>query len=87
MTTVVTCSNPAEAMLLKSLLEANEIPAYVPQELTTQAALDFAGSGIRVQVDDENAAAAKKILEEAQSADLSGDAIEGERDDEEDKSR
>ena len=39
------CSNPAEAMLLKSLLEANNIPAYVPQELTTQAALDFAGSG------------------------------------------
>lgn len=66
MTTVTTCSNPAEAMLLKSLLEANGIAAYVPEELTTQAAVDFAGSGIRVQVDEENLATAQKIIAEAE---------------------
>jgi hypothetical protein len=68
MVTVTTCSNPAEAMLLKSMLEANGIPAYVPEELTAQSAVDFAGSGIRVRVDDENLETAKKILEEAESA-------------------
>lgn len=68
MTTVVTCSNPAEAMLVKSLLEANNIPAYVPDELTAQAAPHFSGSGIRVQVDAENADAAKRILDEAEQA-------------------
>lgn len=49
-------------MLLKSLLEANDIPTYVPEELTTQSAVNYAGSGLRVQVDDENAEAAKRIL-------------------------
>jgi hypothetical protein len=63
MTTVATCSNDAEAMLLKSLLEANEIPAYVPGELTTQSALDYAGSGIRVCVDEENVEAARRIID------------------------
>lgn len=66
MTTVTTCSNPAEAMLLKSVLEANQIPAYVPEELTSQSAVDFAGSGIRVQVDDENAMAAQRVLAETE---------------------
>lgn len=76
MTTVTTCSNPAEAMLLKSLLEANGVPAYVPEELTAQSAVDFAGSGIRVRVDDENAIAAKRILDEAESgaADENGES-------------
>jgi hypothetical protein len=87
MTTVTTCSNPAEAMLLKTMLEAHDIPAYVPEELTAQAAVDFAGSGIRVQVDEENLAAARKVLEEAQSEDLTEEAIEGERADEEKPAR
>lgn len=66
MTTVATCSNPAEAMLLKSLLEANEIEAYVPDELTAQSAPHFSGSGIRVQVEDQHADAAKRILADAE---------------------
>ena len=69
MTTVATCSNPAEAMLLKSLLEANEIAAYVPDELTAQSAPHFSGSGIRVQVEDQHADTAKRILEEAEETD------------------
>ena len=68
MTTVATCSNPAEAMLLKSLLEANDITAYVPEELTAQSAPHFSGSGIRVQVDDQHAETAKRLLEEAENA-------------------
>ena len=69
MTTVATCSNPAEAMLLKSLLEANEITAYVPDELTAQSAPHFSGSGIRIQVDDQHADTARRILAEAEEAD------------------
>jgi hypothetical protein len=65
MTTVATCSNPAEAMLLKSLLEANDITAYVPDELTAQSAPHFSGSGIRIQVDDQHAETARRILDEA----------------------
>jgi hypothetical protein len=67
MITVATCSNPAEAMLLKSLLQANNIEAYVPDELTAQSAPHFSGSGIRVQVQEQQAEAAKRILDEAES--------------------
>ncbi len=68
MTTVATCSNPAEAMLLKSVLEANNISAYVPGELTAQASPDFSGAGIRVEVEDEHAEEAKRLLAEAEKA-------------------
>lgn len=68
MITVATCSNPAEAMLLKSLLEANDITAYAPDELTAQSAPHFSGSGIRIQVDDHQAAAAQRVLAEAETS-------------------
>jgi hypothetical protein len=80
MTTVATCSNPAEAMLLKSLLEANEIAAYVPDELTAQSAPHFSGSGIRVQVEDQHADTAKRILEEAEATGAETDDEESEDD-------
>lgn len=75
MTTVVTCSNPAEAMLLKSLLEANAIPAFVPDELTAQSAPNFSASGIHIQVPDEHLETARRILNEAETtpADEEGD--------------
>ena len=77
MTTVTTCSNPAEAMLLKSLLEANGIPAFVPDELSAQTAPNFAGSGLHLQVADEHAATAKRILDEAdQSSGAEEDAAD-----------
>lgn len=68
MITVTTCSNPAEAMLLKSLLEANDIPAFVPDELSAQTAPNFAGSGLHLQVADEHAEAARKLLEDARNS-------------------
>ena len=80
MTTVATCSNPAEAMLLKSLLEANDISAYVPDELTAQSAPHFSGSGIRVQVDDAHAETAKRLLEEAANTGPVQDDDDGESD-------
>jgi|GEM_PF-1699792 len=81
MTTVATCSNPAEAMLLKSVLEANNITAYVPGELTAQASPDFSGTGIRVEVEDQHAEAARRFLAEAEQA----FANEGEKDGEDDE--
>lgn len=60
-------------MLLKSLLEANEITAYVPDELTAQSAPHFSGSGIRVQVEDQQADMAKRILEEAEASAVDDD--------------
>jgi hypothetical protein len=81
MITVTTCSNPAEAMLLRSLLEANGIPAFVPDELSAQTAPNFTGSGLHLQVADEHAETAKKIIDEAAES-FAGD--EPETDDETD---
>jgi len=64
MTTLTTCSNTAEAMLLKSVLEANGITTLVPDELTAQSALHYTGSGIRLLVAEEDAETARKILAE-----------------------
>ena len=65
MITVTTCSNVAEAELLHSLLVENGIAAFVLD--------DAFGGVIRLQVDDENAEAAGRILTEAQNAPSSED--------------
>ena len=66
MITVTTCSNVAEAELLHSLLEENGIAGFVLD--------DAFGGVIRLQVDDENAEAAGRVLAEAQSALAAEDA-------------
>jgi len=68
MTTLVTCSNIAEAQLLKSLLDDSGIQAYLPEELTANSApqLLFA-CGIRLQVEDEDAAEARRIIAAAET--------------------
>ena len=68
MTTLVTCSNIAEAQLLKSLLDDSGIQAYLPEELTANSApqLLFA-SGIRLQVEDEDAAEARRVIAAAET--------------------
>lgn len=76
MTNIATCSNPAEAMLLKTLLEGNGITVYVPDELTSQSAVNFAGEGIRVFVDPENFETARRILAEVEAAGSKGDPDE-----------
>ena len=64
MTTVVHCSSVSEAMVKKSLLEGSGIRAWVPDELTSQVAPPylFAGSGVRLQVEDEDVEEARRVL-------------------------
>lgn len=54
MTTVTTCSNEAEAELIKSVLEEAGIPAAIID--------DMFGGAIRVQVDDAQVAEAERLL-------------------------
>ena len=67
MITVAQCSSIDEALMLKSVLEGNGITAYVPDELTAQTAPPymFAGSGVRVQVEDEVAETALALIASA----------------------
>jgi hypothetical protein len=64
MITVAEFGNVDEALLLKSVLEGSGIKAFVPDELTAQTAPSylFAGSGVRVQVEDEDAETALAII-------------------------
>jgi hypothetical protein len=64
MTTVVHCSSISDALLKKSLLEGSGIRAWVPDELTSQIAPPyvFAGSGVRLQVEDEDVEEARRVL-------------------------
>lgn len=67
MTTVTTCSNLAEAQLLKALLDDTGIPAFLPEELTANTAPHFLfASGIRVQVDEEDIEEARRVLADAE---------------------
>lgn len=64
MTTIATCGDLQQALLVKSILEGSGIAAFVPDELTAQNAPPYlwATGGIRVQVELENAEAARKVL-------------------------
>jgi hypothetical protein len=68
MVTVATCSNPAEAELLQSLLADSGIECFVPDELF--------GGNVRILVADEQSAEARRILAEAEAHDESSDAKE-----------
>ncbi len=66
MTTVTTCSNLAEAQLLKALLDDAGIPAFLPDELTANSAPQLVfGAGIRVQVEEKDADEARGVLADA----------------------
>jgi hypothetical protein len=62
MTTIAECSSVDEAMVLRSLLADSGISAFVPDELT----VPFRGSigPVRLQVEDEDAEAARSVLSE-----------------------
>jgi hypothetical protein len=65
MTTVATCNLLVEAQILQATLGGNGITAFLPDELTAQTSGNvyaYAIGGIRVQVEDEDAAAARAIL-------------------------
>ncbi len=64
MTTIATCSSIDEAQLIKSLLDAAGIAAFLPEEMTANSAPQLVfGSGVRVQVEDEDAPEARRIIE------------------------
>jgi hypothetical protein len=59
-TTVAECSSVDEALLLRSMLEDCGVEAFVPDELT----VTFQGQagGVRLQVEDEDAETALKLI-------------------------
>jgi hypothetical protein len=69
MTTLTTCSTIAEAQLLKSLLDDSGITAFLPEELTANAAPQLLfSSGVRLQVEDEDADEARRVIASAEAA-------------------
>jgi putative signal transducing protein len=69
MTTIATCSNIAEAELLKGLLDQSGIPAFVPDEMTANSAPMFMSpAGIRLQVEDEDVAEARRVIATAETS-------------------
>ena len=67
MTTIAQPDNVQEALFFKSLLESNGITAYVPDEYTAQNLPPMLLSGgVKVQVEDEDAEAARAVLAEKQ---------------------
>jgi len=64
MTTIANVNLLIEAHLIRAALEGSGIAAYIPDELTVQAASPyaFAIGGIRVQVENDDAASAREII-------------------------
>ena len=69
MKTVANCNNLFEAQRLKTLLEASGISAMIPDEAMAGLAPHhfITNSGVRLQVPEENEAAAKKVIAEVSS--------------------
>ncbi|MEZ5300500.1 MAG: DUF2007 domain-containing protein [Verrucomicrobiales bacterium] len=67
MTTVANCANIGEALRIRIALESQGIDVFVPDETTaTLVPFQFSTkSGVRVQVADENAEEARRILAES----------------------
>ena len=72
MTTVAECYDIQEAQRLQMALGAADIPSFIPDEFTAQnAPYQFVGtgSGVRLQVAEEHAAEARRIIKEARDHD------------------
>ena len=62
MTTIAQCNSFDEALLLRSVLAGSGIAAFLPGEVTAMQVPFANPGGYRVQVEDEDAAAARKVL-------------------------
>ncbi len=64
MKTVAACAELAEAQLIRSVLEGHGIEAVIPNEQTAEIAPPYlwGSGGVKVQVADEDAAAAEAVL-------------------------
>jgi tetratricopeptide (TPR) repeat protein len=69
MMTLATLSNLNEAYLLRSMLEASEIPAFIPDENTCQTVWTYINAigGVRVQIPEEFAKEAASVLNDFKS--------------------
>jgi len=65
--TVFHCLNPAEAQLIRSRLEAADIPAIVTHELSalSMEGYSLATGGIQVQVAEDRVEEARELIESA----------------------
>jgi hypothetical protein len=65
MTTLAALSSLNDAFILRSMLEANDIPTFLPDENTCQSDWDInALGGVRVQIPEEFEERAKIVLAE-----------------------
>ena len=70
MITLATVDNLSDAFILRSMLEASEIPAFIPDENTAQVdwTLINAVGGIRVQIPEEFLSDSKSVLADFKSS-------------------
>ena len=62
MTTIATFNKPEDAHLLRMRIEAGGIAAFLVDENVTQMEWSFLTGGVRVQVANEDVAAARELL-------------------------
>ena len=62
MTTIATFNKPEDAHLLRLRLESGGIAAFLVDENVTQMEWSFLTGGVRVQVANEDVAAARELL-------------------------
>lgn len=77
MTTIATCQRLIEAQILQATLGGSGIKAYLPEELTAQTSgnvYNYMMGGLRVQVEDEYADAARAILAHFNNAPAASEA-------------
>lgn len=72
MKTVANCTNLGQAQHYQMVLDASGIPSFIPDELSAGIAPHHffsSSSGVRVQVADENADEAERIIEDLRQKD------------------
>jgi putative signal transducing protein len=72
MITVAECFDIQQAQRFQMALHAADIPSFIPDEFTAQNAPWYftgSGSGVRLQVAEEDAEEARRIIEEARKND------------------
>ncbi len=73
MITIADCGSWQECQLLKSKLESAGIPVFVPDEMSNLDGLIMHFGGIRIQVAEEDEAAARAVLETRKPSDVGAD--------------
>ena len=74
MVTLATLSNLNDAYLLRSMLEASDIPAFIPDEHTCQVDWGYINAigGVRVQIPDEFTSHASAVLKDFKNSSAKG---------------